>query len=201
MASWRKRDLKSNEAGIKYYLIGVMSSAIMLYGMSFVVGFVGSTKFVDIQKYFYGNNIPILAHLAVIFTVIGFAFKISSVPFHQWTPDVYEGAPTPVTAFLSVLSKGAGFVGILALGQYAFLNEREIWMPILSVMVVASLIIGNFAALKQTNIVRMLAYSSIAQGGFILLPIALLGYGDNSKTSTLGTNEFLTAQFNQLIFI
>ncbi|MBP9115037.1 MAG: NADH-quinone oxidoreductase subunit N [Acidimicrobiia bacterium] len=193
LASWRKRDLKSNEAGIKYYLIGVMSSAIMLYGMSFVVGFVGSTKFVDIQKYFYGNNIPILAHLAVIFTVIGFAFKISSVPFHQWTPDVYEGAPTPVTAFLSVLSKGAGFVGILALGQYAFLNEREIWMPILSVMVVASLIIGNFAALKQTNIVRMLAYSSIAQGGFILLPIALLGYGDNSKTSTLGTNEFFNS--------
>ena len=165
----------------------------MLYGMSFVVGFVGSTKFVDIQKYFYGNNIPVLAHLAVIFTVIGFAFKISSVPFHQWTPDVYEGAPTPVTAFLSVLSKSAGFAGILALGQYAFLNEREIWMPVLSIMVIASLIIGNFAALKQTNIVRMLAYSSIAQGGFILLPIALLGYGDNSKTSTLGTNEFFNS--------
>ena len=175
MAAWRKRDVKSNEAGIKYYLIGVMSSAIMLYGISFIVGFAGSTKFSDVQTYFAGNNIPTLAHLAVIFTVIGFAFKISAVPFHQWAPDAYEGAPTPVTAFLSVLSKGAGFVGLLAIGQYAFLNENKYWMPILLVMVVGSLVVGNFTALKQTNIVRMLAYSSIAQGGFILLPVALLG--------------------------
>jgi NADH-quinone oxidoreductase subunit N len=175
MAAWRKRDVKSNEAGIKYYLIGVMSSAIMLYGISFIVGFAGSTKFSDVQRYFAGNNIPTLAHLAVIFTVIGFAFKISAVPFHQWAPDAYEGAPTPVTAFLSVLSKGAGFVGLLAIGQYAFLNENKYWMPILLVMVVGSLIVGNFTALKQTNIVRMLSYSSIAQGGFILLPVALLG--------------------------
>lgn len=175
MAAWRKRDVKSNEAGIKYYLIGVMSSAIMLYGISFIVGFAGSTKFSDVQAYFAGNNIPTLAHLAVIFTVIGFAFKISAVPFHQWAPDAYEGAPTPVTAFLSVLSKGAGFVGLLAIGQYAFLNENKYWMPILLVMVVGSLVVGNFTALKQTNIVRMLAYSSIAQGGFILLPVALLG--------------------------
>lgn len=192
MAAWRKRDLKSNEAGIKYYLIGVMSSAIMLYGISFIVGFAGSTKFSDVQSYFAGNNIPTLAHLAVIFTVIGFAFKISAVPFHQWAPDAYEGAPTPVTAFLSVLSKGAGFVGLLAIGQYAFLNENKYWMPILLVMVVGSLIVGNFTALKQTNIVRMLSYSSIAQGGFILLPVALLGSKVMSGGSS--TSDYISSK-------
>ena len=174
MASWKKRDLKSNEAGIKFYLIGVMSSAIMLYGMSFVVGFSGSTLFSDIQKFYADGNVPVLANLAVIFTIIGLAFKISSVPFHQWTPDTYEGAPTPVTAFLSILSKGAGLVGLMLLGRYCFLTQDIVWVPILATMVTASLIVGNFAALKQKNIVRMLAYSSIAQGGFIILPLVFL---------------------------
>lgn len=191
MASWRKRDPKSNEAGIKYYLIGVMSSAIMLYGMSFIVGFSGSTLFSDIAKYFATANIPVLANLAVIFTVIGFAFKISAVPFHQWAPDAYQGAPTPVTAFLSVLSKGAGFVGLLLLGQYVFISENKIWMPILLVMVTGSLIVGNFTALKQTNIVRMLAYSSIAQGGFILLPVALITTQDTGQLDSAVQSTFV----------
>lgn len=175
LAGWRRRDTKSNEAAIKYYLIGVMSSAVMLYGMSFIVGLAGSTMFNDISKYFAGENIPALGYVATIFTIIGFAFKISAVPFHQWAPDTYEGAPTPVTAFLSVLSKAAGFVGLTLLLQFAFFPAYEIWKPILVLMVVGSLIVGNLAALKQTNIVRMLAYSSVAQGGFVLLPLAVLG--------------------------
>src|SRR5690606_1035270 len=142
-----------------YYLIGVMSSAVMLYGMSFIVGLAGSTYFSDINQYFSSTDLPVLAHVAVILTVIGFAFKISTVPFHQWAPDTYEGAPTPVTAFLSVLSKGAGIVGLTLLLQYAFFNDFDIWMPLLYVLVVASLIVGNFTALKQLNMVRMLAYS------------------------------------------
>ncbi|HMS24896.1 MAG TPA: NADH-quinone oxidoreductase subunit N [Acidimicrobiia bacterium] len=174
MAGWRRRDLKSNEAALKYYLIGVMSSAVMLYGMSFIAGMSGTTLFTGIHEYFESGNITNLAHVAVILTVIGFAFKISAVPFHQWAPDTYEGAPTPVTAFLSVLSKAAGFVGLTVLLQYAFFPEHKIWMPIIFIMVVASLIVGNFTALKENNIVRMLAYSSIAQGGFILLPLTLL---------------------------
>jgi len=177
MAGWRRRDTKSNEAAIKYYLIGVMSSAIMLFGMSYVVGLTGSTMLSEIQTYFTQDNIPAIAYIAVIFTLVGFAFKISAVPFHQWTPDVYEGAPTPVTAFLSVLSKAAGIVGLTILLQFGFFGADEVYKPILVLMVVASLIVGNFTALKQNNVVRMLAYSAIAQGGFIILPLALLGDG------------------------
>ena len=174
MAGWARRNLKSNEAALKFYLIGVMSSAVMLYGMSFVAGMSGSTLLSDISAYFAQNDVPTLASVAVILTIVGFAFKISAVPFHQWTPDVYEGAPTPVTAFLSVLSKGAGFVGLIILLQHGFFPQSEVWMVVLYGIVVASLIVGNFTALKQTNIVRLLAYSSIAQGGFILLPLTFL---------------------------
>lgn len=174
MAGWRRRDPKSNEAAIKYYLVGVMSSAVMLYGMSFIVGLSGSTLFSDIHRYLAGAHVPALAQVAVVFTVVGFAFKISAVPFHQWAPDTYEGAPTPVTAFLSVLSKAAGFVGLTLLLTKAFFPAHEVWAPVIYIMVVASLIVGNFTALKQTNIVRMLAYSSIAQGGFVLLPLTIM---------------------------
>ncbi len=184
MAGWRRRDLKSNEASIKYYLIGVMSSAVMLYGMSFVAGMSGSTLFSGIREFYAQPDVPSLAYVAVILTIIGFAFKISAVPFHQWAPDAYEGAPTPVTAFLSVLSKAAGIVGLTLLLSYAFLPAHEIWMPVMYVMVVASLIVGNFTALKQTNIVRLLAYSSIAQGGFILLPLVFLGENGSQPTSS-----------------
>lgn len=185
MAGWRRRDLKSNEAAMKYYLVGVMSSAVMLYGMSFIVGFSGSTMLSDINAYFAGGNTPALASVAIILTLIGFAFKISVVPFHQWAPDTYEGAPTPVTAFLSVLSKAAGFVGMTILLWYAFLPAHEIWMPVIYAMVVASLVVGNFTALKSNNIVRMLAYSSIAQGGFILLPLTFLGSKGVEQNSSI----------------
>lgn len=175
MAGWARRNLKSNEAAMKYYLIGVMSSAVMLYGMSFIAGMSGSTLLSDIEQYFSQNDVPALASVAIILTIIGFAFKISAVPFHQWAPDTYEGAPTPVTAFLSVLSKAAGFVGLIILLQFGFLPDSDIWSVVVYAMVVASLVVGNFTALKQTNIVRMLSYSSIAQGGFILLPLTFLG--------------------------
>ncbi|MFN8015699.1 MAG: NADH-quinone oxidoreductase subunit N [Acidimicrobiia bacterium] len=193
MAGWRRRDVKSNEAAIKYYLYGVMSSAVMLYGMSFIVGVTNSTLFSEIGSYFASGSTPPIANVAIIFTIIGFAFKISAVPFHQWAPDVYEGAPTPVTAFLSVLSKAAGFVGLTLLLQYAFAPEYKIWAPIIYILVVASLIIGNFTALKENNIVRMLAYSSIAQGGFVLLPLIFISgkAGDISSSSIEATFVYL----------
>jgi NADH-quinone oxidoreductase subunit N len=174
MAGWRRRDPKSNEAALKYYLIGVMSSAVMLYGMSFIVGMSGTTLFSGIHEYFEVGHVPALAHVAVIFTIIGFAFKISAVPFHQWVPDTYEGAPTPVTAFLSVLSKAAGFVGLSFLLEFAFFHDHQTWKPVIFIMVIASLIVGNVTALRERNVVRMLAYSAVAQGGFILLPLTVL---------------------------
>src|SRR5581483_343037 len=115
LASWRKRDAKSNEAGLKYYLMGVFASAIMLYGMSLIYGVTGATVLTDISSALatVGNK-PIVT-LGIVFCVVGFAFKVSAVPFHTWAPDTYEGAPTPITAFLSVSSKAGGFVAIMSL--------------------------------------------------------------------------------------
>ena len=112
LAAWRKRDRKSNEAGVKYYLLGVFASAVLLYGMSLLYGATGSTKLVDIGAAIGSGDLIGLQVVAVAFVIAGFAFKVSAVPFHTWAPDTYEGAPTPVTAFLSVSSKAAGFVAL-----------------------------------------------------------------------------------------
>ena len=172
LAAWRKHDTKSNEAGLKYFLIGVLSSAVMLYGMSLVYGMSNSTMLSDISKFASGNAPPLFA-VAVFLTLVGFAFKVSAVPFHFWAPDTYEGAPTPVTAFLSVASKAGGFVALLSIVRLGFFPSDDSWQPVLWVLAAASMTLGNLAALRQTNIVRMLAYSSVAQGGFILVPLAV----------------------------
>ncbi len=174
LAAWRKRDSRSNEAGIKYYLLGVFASAVMLYGMSLLYGVTNSTKLEDIGAVIVGDMTAIRA-VAVLFVVIGFAFKISAVPFHTWAPDTYEGAPTPVTAFLSVGSKAAGFVALVTVVYVGFPGAHAVWQPVFWILSAATMTLGNVMALKQTNIVRMLAYSSIAQGGFILMPLAVAG--------------------------
>ena len=178
LAAWRKRDRNGNEAGVKYYLLGVFASAMMLYGMSLLYGLANSTKLSDIGKVITldGNKVGVQV-LAIVFVIVGFAFKISAVPFHQWAPDVYEGAPTPVTAFLSVASKAAGFTGLILMVYLAFPAAHNVYQPFMWVMAAATMTFGNLVALKQTNIVRMLAYSSISQGGFILMPLAVAGTG------------------------
>ena len=175
LAAWRKHDTKSNEAGLKYFLIGVLSSAVMLYGMSIVYGITSKTLLVDISSYISSHSVPPLFAVAVFLTLVGFAFKVSAVPFHFWAPDTYEGAPTPVTAFLSVASKAGGFVALLSIIKFGFFPSGDSWEIVLGILAAASMTIGNLAALRQTNIVRMLAYSSIAQGGFILVPLAVAG--------------------------
>jgi len=173
LAAWRKHDSKSNEAAIKYLIIGVLSSAIMLYGMSLVYGETGSTLLSSISRYSRFHEVTPLFAVAVFLTIGGFAFKVSAVPFHFWTPDTYQGAPTPVTAFLSVASKAGGFVGLLTIIAFGFFPAKDAWEPVIWFLAAASIIYGNLVALKQTNIVRLLAYSSIAQGGFILVPLAV----------------------------
>jgi NADH-quinone oxidoreductase subunit N len=181
MAAWKKRDRKSNEAGVKYYLLGVFASAVLLYGMSLLYGLANSTLLADISKVITleGDKVGIQV-VAVAFVIIGFAFKISAVPFHTWAPDTYEGAPTPVTAFLSVASKAAGFVGLIALVYLTFPAAVDVYQPFLWVMAALTMTVGNLVALKQKNIVRLLAYSSISQGGFILMPLAMAGTGDSA---------------------
>lgn len=176
LAAWRKRDLKSNEAGLKYYLMGVFASAIMLYGMSLLFGATGSTVLSEINAELAGPTVatPIVA-LGIVFVVIGFAFKVSAVPFHTWAPDTYEGAPTPVTAFLAVASKAAGFVALMNLILIGFWDRDEVYGPLLWVLAAASMTIGNLIALRQENIVRMMAYSGVAQAGFMMAPLAVAG--------------------------
>jgi NADH-quinone oxidoreductase subunit N len=193
LAAWRKRDPKSNEAGVKYFLLGVFSSAVMLYGMSLFYGVTGTTKLAAIADSLgSGTGLGILA-LSIVFVVVGFAFKVSAVPFHTWAPDTYEGAPTPVTAFLSVASKAAGFVALITLIFVGFLPERDVWQPLFWVLSAITMTVGNLVALRQRNIVRMLAYSSIAQGGFILMPLAVVG------ESAIAQREALTAIVTYLI--
>ena len=117
--------------------------------------------------------------MAVLFIMVGFAFKISAVPFHFWAPDTYEGAPTPITAYLSVSSKTAGFLGLLVVTYLAFPHAANTWGPALGILAAATMTIGNLTALKQTNIVRLLAYSSVAQAGFMLVPFAVAGATDS----------------------
>jgi NADH-quinone oxidoreductase subunit N len=177
LAGWRKHDLRSNEGALKYYLVGVLSSAVMLYGMSIVFGFVGDTRLSEIASFIGNGGGDAFFDVAVFFTLAGFAFKISAVPFHFWAPDTYEGAPTPVTAFLSVASKAGGFVAMLSIVYFGFFGREASWQPILWFLAAASMTLGNLVAIRQTNIVRMLAYSSIAQGGFILVPFAVANQG------------------------
>jgi NADH-quinone oxidoreductase subunit N len=148
----------------------------MLYGMSLVYGITGSLKLIDIARGLEGSAQPI-ALAAVLFVVAGFAFKVSSVPFHFWAPDTYEGSPIPVAAFLSVASKAAGFAGLLQIMFLGFLPLAELWAPVFAVLSVLTMSVGNLIALQQRQIVRLLAYSSVAQAGYMLLPFALAGGG------------------------
>ncbi len=177
LAGWRKRDLRGNEAGVKYFLMGVFASAVMLYGMSLLFGASGSTLLADIgasASVAAGDTTPFVT-LGIVLVVIGFAFKVSAVPFHTWAPDTYEGAPTPITAFLAVLSKTAGFVALLQLILIAFASRSDVVEPLMWVLAALTMTVGNLIALRQTNIIRLLAYSGVAQAGFMLAPLAVVG--------------------------
>ncbi|MDA2973728.1 MAG: NADH-quinone oxidoreductase subunit N [Actinomycetota bacterium] len=174
MAAWRKRDPKSNEAGVKYYLLGVFASGVLLYGMSLLYGTTGTTKLTEIGAALAIGDPSVMQVLAVVLVITGFAFKISAVPFHTWAPDTYQGAPTPVTAFLSVASKAAGFTALLTVLYLALYGATGVHEPYIWVLAALTMTIGNVVALRQTNIVRMLAYSSVSQGGFILMPLAVM---------------------------
>ncbi len=196
LAGWRKRDRRGNEAGVKYYLMGVFASGVLLYGMSLLYGVAGSTKLATIgQALDTGKSVPIIT-LAMVFCVAGFAFKVSAVPFHTWAPDTYEGAPTPITAFLSVSSKAAGFVALLELILIAFAHQTEVVRPLIWVLAALSMTIGNVVALRQTNLVRMLAYSGISQAGFILAPLAVVGQVGHTTLTSVITYLVIYAAMN-----
>jgi NADH-quinone oxidoreductase subunit N len=177
MAAFRKNDPRGNEGGLKFFLIGVLSTAVMLYGMSIVYGLTGTTRLDGIGRALasVSSAQETLVWASILFIVAGFAFKVSAVPFQFWSPDTYEGSPVPVAAFLAVASSASGFAGLLQLMFVAFPAQSEFWTPIFAALSIATMTIGNLVALQQRQVVRLLAYSGIAQTGYILLPFALVG--------------------------
>ncbi len=171
LAGVAKRNLKSSEAAIKYLLLGALSSAILLYGMALLYGLSGSTELSGIAQAVGKNASPALL-LGMSMVAAGFGFKIAAVPFQMWAPDVYEGAPTPVTAFLSVASKAAGFAVIIRVFTVALPAVQPEWVNIFAVLSALTMVLGNIVALSQRNIKRMLAYSSIGHAGYILMGVA-----------------------------
>lgn len=170
LAGYLKGNVKSNEAGVKYFLFGATASAVMFFGFSILYGLTGTTNLYEIARRVSDAPLQALS-LSVALMLTGFGFKISMVPFHQWTPDVYEGAPTPVAAYLSVASKAAGFAALVRLLMVVVDPRQLNWVPLLAILAAVSMTLGNLLALPQRNIKRMLAYSSISHAGFLLIGV------------------------------
>jgi NADH-quinone oxidoreductase subunit N len=187
IAGFRKADTRSTESAIKFFLIGVLSTAVMLFGMSIVYGMTGSIQLDVIARQLASPEFvrtPAMA-AAVGLVVVGFAFKVSAVPFHFWAPDTYQGAPVPVTAFLSVASKAAGFTGLIVVCAVGLRPYADVWGPILAVLAALTMTLGNLVAMQQRHMVRLLAYSSIGQAGYILVPLGITASAAGRKGDLL----------------
>lgn len=181
LAAMNRDSLRSTEAGLKYFVLGALSSGMMLYGMSLVYGFTGNTGFTEIAAALSSETRSLGFVFGLVFVLSGFAFKISAVPFHMWTPDVYEGAPTPVTAFFAGAPKVAAIAMLVRIVSEAFAPVVHDWQQVIVFISIASMLLGSFAAIGQTNIKRLMAYSSIGHMGY-----ALVGLAANSQTGVSG---------------
>jgi NADH-quinone oxidoreductase subunit N len=155
----------------------VLSVAVLLFGLSIIYGFTGTTNLAGVAEGLTDVSREPLLLASMLFVIVGFAFKVSAVPFHFWAPDTYEGSPVPVTAFLSVASKAAGFAGLLQVCFVAFEPLADVWAPVLGIVAVLTMTLGTLTALQQTNIVRLFAYSSIAHAGYMIVPFGLVQTG------------------------
>jgi NADH-quinone oxidoreductase subunit N len=175
LAGYRKQTGRSPEAAIKYFLLGSFATAFLLYGIALVFGATGTTQIYEIARLAPGAQNHTLVVAALALMLVGILFKVSAAPFHVWTPDVYEGAPTPVVALLSTAPKVAAFALLLRVVYEMFPNLRSLWAPLLWIVAVLSMTVGNLAALRQRNVKRMLAYSAIAHAGYLLAAFAGIG--------------------------
>jgi NADH-quinone oxidoreductase subunit N len=178
-----KRNLKSNEAALKYFLMGAFSTGIMLMGITFIYGGTPNATFY-IDKIMLGTGqMPVLISVGLLFIMVALSFKVSAAPFHFWTPDVYDGAPTVFTSFMSTIVKVAGFFAFIRLFEHAFGSMQDQWQKLITFITITTLLIGNVTAVFQQSVKRMLAYSSIAQAGFMLL--AVFALNDKAKEGML----------------
>jgi NADH-quinone oxidoreductase subunit N len=196
LVGFLRRDRRSNEAALKYLLLGAFSSGIFAYGLSLFYGIAGNTNLRDIARAVSAQNPhnPVVI-VALLTTMVGLLFKIAAVPFHQWAPDAYEGAPTSITGFMSVAVKAAGWAMLLRILVFGLLPLRSVYTPVIIVVAVATMTGGNLAALTQTNTKRLLAYSSIAHVGYMLLAFVAMG------TSPIGGAAFYDGFKGILIYL
>jgi NADH-quinone oxidoreductase subunit N len=176
LVSYSKLEDRSNEGGLKYMLLGAFSSALFLYGLSLIYGSAGSTFYDDIAASYAGGteSFDLGLLMGLVLVLAGLGFKVAAVPFHMWTPDAYEGAPLPITAYLSATSKAAGFALLLRMFSGAFMPVLDDWQWMLAALAAITMVLGNLVALQQHNIKRLLAYSSIGQVGYMLMALAAL---------------------------
>ncbi len=187
VAAFSRDSLRSTEAGLKYFVLGALSSGMMLYGMSLVYGFTGNTGFDEIATVLSSEERGLGLIFGMVFILAGACFKISAVPFHMWTPDVYEGAPTPVTAFFASAPKVAAMAILVRVVSEAFLPILSDWRQIIVFVAIASMLLGSFAAIGQKNIKRLMAYSSIGHMGY-----ALVGLSAGTETGVSGVVLYMT---------
>lgn len=189
LAGFNRNNVKSNEAGLKYFLLGAFSTGFLLYGMALTYGSTGTTRIAGIAEQVMQNG-AVLANpmllVGMLMMAVGFSFKVAAAPFHMWTPDVYEGAPTPMTAFMSVGPKAAGFAAFMRVLLVALPALRADWSMLLWVLAVLTMTVGNITALYQNNIKRMLAYSSIAHAGYVLV-----GFTAGNTVGTAGVMFYM----------
>jgi NADH-quinone oxidoreductase subunit N len=194
MSAYHRRRTQSGEAGLKYFLLGSFSSAIFLYGIALVYGATGSTELVLIGNYLtlnvLTNNGILLAGMALL--IVGLGFKVAAVPFHFWTPDVYQGSPTPFTGYMAAVAKAAGFAGMLRVLTEALITQQTDWRPIIWLVAVLTLVVGSVLAIAQRDLKRMLAYSSISQAGYVLVGVqAASNTGSSAALFYLFTYTFI----------
>lgn len=189
LAGFNRNSVKSNEAGLKYFLLGAFSTGFLLYGMALTYGATGTTRVAGIAEQVMQNG-SVLANpmlmVGMLLMAVGFSFKVAAAPFHMWTPDVYEGAPTPMTAFMSVGPKAAGFAAFMRVLLVALPALQADWSMLLWVLAVITMTVGNITALYQNNIKRMLAYSSIAHAGYVLV-----GFTAGNAVGTAGVMFYM----------
>ncbi len=193
LAGFKRFEARSIESSAKYFILGAFSSGLLLYGVSLIFGAAGSTRLVDIAAAVTARGLDDpLVLMAMTLLIVGFGFKVSAVPFHMWTPDVYQGAPTSVTAFMAVASKAASFGALLRVMLEGFGGVKPNWVGLMLGLCLLTLILGNLVAIVQTNVKRMLAYSSIAHAGYALIGLVVAGWaGANAGLSSQGVSSMM----------
>ncbi len=204
VAASNKNEARSNEAGFKYFMMGAFASGFLLFGIALIYGMAGSFNLREIGGYVSANssNLPMMLYLGVLMLVVGFVFKVAAAPFHFWAPDVYEGSPTFITAYMVTVVKTAAFAAFLRLFTVCFSGLADWWGPLLAIFSAISMILGNVLAVNQTSLKRMLAYSSVAHAGYMLMVViamnqysagALLIYAASYAAATIGIFAVLTS--------